>query len=98
VAGSAEAIAAGEQACADKTPAEVRDEFLPRGNTGEFQHELAERIPDYEKNPSFSFPAGQIAASIYENSLPSTKVAPYGFVGCVYSLSRVLKAELAPKE
>jgi hypothetical protein len=97
VKGSAGAIAAGEKACAGKTPLEAREEFLPRSDLSGFQREQVERIPDYEKSPSYSFPAGQLAASVYEKTLPPTEVAPYGFQGCVYALSRVLKARLAPK-
>jgi hypothetical protein len=98
VKGSAEAIATGEEACAGKTPLEVREEFVPESDLSDFLREQVERIPDYERNPSYSFPAGQLAASVYETTLPPTDQAAYSFQGCVYALAKVLEAELASKE
>ena len=97
VKGSAEAIEAGERACEGKTPVEVREEYLPKSTFDSFQREQATRIEEYEKNPTYNFPAGQIAASIYEKTLSHSPLASYGFQGCVYSLSKGLKARLESK-
>ena len=60
VKASAEALAAGEKACAGKTPIEVCEEFLPVSDLSGF---------------------GQLAASVYERSLPQTKPALCGCGG-----------------
>jgi hypothetical protein len=97
VKGSAVAIREGEESCAGKTPAEIREEYVPKSDLDSFQREEAGRIEGYEKNPTFNFPAGQIAASIYEKSLPKSSLKNFGFQGCVYALSEGLKAQLEGK-
>lgn len=97
IGNSAKAIAAGEAACAGKTPLEVSEEFLSKSELSNEQREAVKMIGHYEKHPSYSFPAGQIAAGVYENTLPEPGVAVYGYQGCVYALAQGLEARLAPK-
>jgi hypothetical protein len=98
VKGSAKAIAAGEKACRGRSPVEVKEEFFAeassRLNPG--QETMIEEIGRYEKlsGTETSFTAGQLAAGTYEATLPEA-VAIYGYQGCVYSLARGLKHELA---
>jgi hypothetical protein len=99
-AGTAKAIAAGRRACAGKTPVEVRDEFISAAESGaglnEGQKEMVEEIAKFEKQASHSpnFAAGQLAAGVYEATLPE-KERIGGYQGCVYELAVQLRKELA---
>ena len=90
---SAKAIKAGERECKGKTPLEVREEFIGESELSEDQAEVVNELERYEKNPSPSYPAGQLGALVYEKTLPEA-TANYGFQGCVYSLSLRVKREL----
>jgi hypothetical protein len=90
-------IAAGRKACKGKTPAEVIDEYLPQTSAKDFdadQEELIGGIGKYEQNPTADFAAGQIAAGVYEATLPTLQQRS-GYQGCVYELSVQLRRELA---
>jgi hypothetical protein len=101
---SAKAIRAGERACKGKTPIEVKQKFyadatedgtlVPNSPEGKMIGE----IPHFETQSSKSsaFVAGQLAADVYEASLPEAEAAA-GYQGCVYSLALRLKRELAPR-
>lgn len=95
-------IKAGEKACAGKSPAEVIDEFMPAAETqttfSEDQKQMIGEIAHYEKQASQSpdFAAGQLAAGVYERSLPETQ-GRSGYQGCVYQLALQLRRELAGK-
>ncbi len=93
VKGSAEAIKSGERECKEKTPLEVREEFIGESDLNEAQEEVVNELERYEKHPSPSYPAGQLGALVYEKTLPE-ETADYGFQGCVYSLSLGVKREL----
>ncbi len=95
--GSAKAIEKGEATCEGKTPIEIREAFIAEADLSEDQQEAVSELPRFEANPSPSFPAGQVAALVYQRSLPGEILPSYGFQGCVYALSLGLKAELAPK-
>ncbi len=100
----AKAIEAGERACKGKTPIEVKREFwaeatengtlVPNSAEGKMIAEL----PKYEAQSakSSAFVAGQLAADVYEATLPEAE-AGAGYQGCVYSLALRLKHELAPR-
>lgn len=93
-------IAAGRRACKGKTPAEVVDEFLPQTDVKDFdadQEELIGEIGQYEDNPTADFAAGQIAAGVYEATLPTIQQRS-GYQGCVYELAQQLRRELANKK
>lgn len=98
--GTAKAIAVGRRACAGKTPVEVRDEFISAAEGGaglnEGQKEMVEEIAKFEKQASHSpnFAAGQLAAGVYEATLPE-KERVGGYQGCVYELAVQLRKELA---
>jgi hypothetical protein len=96
--GSAKAIAAGEKACRGKSPVEVKEEFFAEANSRLLadQEKMINEIGRYEKRSRTepSFTAGQLAAGTYEATLPEA-VAIYGYQGCVYSLAKGLKHELA---
>jgi hypothetical protein len=94
VKASAAAIKAGERECRGKTPIEVREEFIAESELNEDQEEVVAELERYEKNPSPSYPAGQLGALVYEMTLPEA-TANYGFQGCVYALSLGVKRELA---
>jgi hypothetical protein len=103
VKGSAQAIAAGEAACAGKTPVEVERKYysiaVRKGAldpTSEQAKMIAE-IDRYAKNVARdpSFVAGQLAAGAYQATLP-TRIATFGYSGCVYVLARQLEKQLAP--
>ncbi len=104
VKGSAAAIKAGERACADKTPLEVKEAFYPVAieagglEAGSDKAKMIDDIETYAKQTSHdgSFVAGQLAAGAYEATLPEA-TARYGYQGCVYVLARRLKRELVPK-
>jgi hypothetical protein len=93
VKGSAKAIKAGERVCKDKTPLEIREQFIGESDLNEDQEKIVSELEHYEKTPSPSYPAGQLGALVYEMSLPEA-TATYGFQGCVYSLSLGVKREL----
>ncbi len=97
--GSAKAIETGEKACNGKTPLEVREEFIDESNLLEAQAEAVAELPKYEKQEATngSFAAGQLAALVYERSLPEDKLAIFGYQGCVYSLARGVERRLAPE-
>ena len=96
--GSAKAIAAGEDACRGKSPVEVKEEFFAEASSRLLtdQAKMIDEIGRYEKRSHTEpgFTAGQLAAGTYEATLPEA-VAIYGYQGCVYSLARGLKHELA---
>jgi len=90
-------IEAGRKACKGKTPSEVIDEFLPQAGASDFdesQEELIGKIGQYEQNPTADFAAGQIAAGVYEATLPELQQRS-GYQGCVYELAQQLRRELA---
>jgi hypothetical protein len=99
-AGAMKAIRAGEKACKGKTPTEVRDEFLGNAQEGgelnEGQEEMLNELPQFEKQARTSpdFAAGQLAAGVYEATLPE-RLARSGYQGCVYELALQLRRELA---
>jgi hypothetical protein len=97
VKGSANAIEAGEAACAGKTPVQVREQFIGSSDLSEDQIAAVARIEQYEKHPSYSFPAGQLAALVYGKTLAESALADYGYQGCVHALARELEEKLAPK-
>jgi hypothetical protein len=95
---SAAAIRAGEEACRGKTPLEVREEFIGESDLLDEQAELVEELPELEESAASNsaFITGQLGALVYERTLPE-EVARYGYLGCVYSLSLVIKRKLAPR-
>jgi hypothetical protein len=96
--GSAKAIAAGERACRGKSPVEVKEEFFAaaRSRLLADQEKMIDEIGRFEQRSRTEpgFTAGQLAAGTYEATLPEA-VAIYGYQGCVYSLAKGLKRELA---
>jgi hypothetical protein len=96
--GSAEAIAAGEKACRGKSPVEVKEEFFAaaRSRLLADQEKMIDEIGSFEQRSRTEpgFTAGQLAGGTYEATLPEA-VAIYGYQGCVYSLAKGLKHELA---
>jgi len=97
--GAAAAIEAGRKACKGKTPLQVREEFIgaAQGITDEQEAMIAE-LPKYEKQAATpNFVAGQLAAGVYEATLPEKK-AMAGYQGCVYELALQLRRELAKKQ
>jgi hypothetical protein len=99
VKGSGKAIKAGEKACRGMTPLEVREAFIGESNLLEPQAEMVAELPKFEKQEAEngSFPAGQLAALVYERSLPEDKLAQFGYQGCVYSLAKGAERRLAPE-
>jgi hypothetical protein len=97
---SAPAIKAGEKACGGKTPTQVKEEFYAaaKPKLAAEQTKMIDRIANFENNSptDASFTAGQLAADVYEATLPAA-VGQYGYEGCVYSLARGLERRLAPK-
>lgn len=97
--GAAKAIAAGQRACKGKKPSQVVDEFIGKarkeGVLNEGQEEMLEEIGHYEKQARTSpdFAAGQLAAGVYEATLPE-ELARSGYQGCVYELALQLRREL----
>ena len=98
--GAAAAIEAGRDACRGKTPEEVRDEYMAAGEAEagleEGQKEMLEEIDRFEKQGRYSpsFAAGQLAAGVYEATLPELQ-RNAGYRGCVYELAVQLRHELA---
>ncbi len=101
--GSKAAIAAGRKACVGKTPTQVREEFIGEakasGRLNSGQEKMVAEIAHYETHGGRSpdFVAGQLAAGIYEATLPE-KLSIAGYQGCVYELARQLERELAKKQ
>jgi hypothetical protein len=104
VKGSAAAIAAGRQACAGKTPVQVKEMYYPRAvamgklDPKSSQAMMIGHIDTYERHISSnqSFIAGQLAADAYQAILPKA-ISQFGYQGCVYALARQLEQRLAPK-
>jgi hypothetical protein len=98
--GAAKAIAAGRRACRGKTPEQVRDEFMAAAEAEagleEGQEEMLAELDKFEKQALHSpnFAAGQLAAGVYEATLPELQRMA-GFRGCVYELALQLRHELA---
>ena len=99
-AGAMKAIEAGRRACRGKTPTEVRDEFMAaaqeKGALNEGQEAMLNELSNFEKQARTSpdFAAGQLAAGVYEATLPERQ-ARSGYQGCVYELALQLRRELA---
>jgi hypothetical protein len=103
--GSARAIAAGKAACTGRTPVEVERRYYPiavrKGNLDP-DSDKAKMIAQIERfartsSRDSSFVAGQLAAGAYQATLP-TRIAAFGYQGCVYALARQLQRELAPRK
>jgi len=96
--GSGKAIVAGESACHGKKPQEVVEELLPaaRTNLSPEQEAMIAKIGSYEARASSDadFVAGQLAGDVYQASL-QTKLAQFGYQGCVYALAKQLEQRLA---
>ena len=93
-------IEAGQKACRGKTPAQVAGKYMPQARAADAvspeQEELVDQLGSYESNPTSDFAAGQIAAGIYEATLPELQQRS-GYQGCVYELALQLRQELANK-
>ncbi len=100
VKGSGAAIEAGEEACRGKTPLAIKEEFLAaaEGSLSPQQLRMIALIDRLERvspaNPSFA--AGQLAAGVYEATLPEA-IGRYGYQGCVYALVRALEGRLGSR-
>jgi hypothetical protein len=98
--GVQKAIDAGRSACKGKTPVQVRDEFIAEAEAGGSlnpgQEKMLANIGHYEKQAAGSadFVAGQLAAGVYEATLPE-QLRIYGYQGCVYELAQQLQKEIA---
>jgi hypothetical protein len=100
--GAQRAIDAGRNACKGKTPQQVRDEFMAEAeasgllNSG--QKKMLANIAHYEKQAATTtdFVAGQLAAGVYEATLPE-ELRIAGYQGCVYELAQQLLKEIAQK-
>jgi hypothetical protein len=98
--GAPKAIDAGRKACKGKTPKQVRDEFMAEAeasgllNSG--QKKMIANLARYEKQAATSpdFVAGQLAAGVYEATLPE-ELRISGYQGCVYELAQQLQKEIA---
>ena len=97
--GAAAAIEAGRKACKGKTPLQVREEFIGSAkNLSDEQEAMIGELPKYEKQAVTSnFVAGQLAAGVYEATLPEEK-ATAGYQGCVYELALQVRRELTKKQ
>jgi hypothetical protein len=95
---SGPAIRAGEQACQGKSPVEVKEEFYAQASPHLLpeQKEIIAEIGRFAKRSTKEpgFTAGQLGADVYKATLP-VRIATYGYQGCVYSLAKGLKHELA---
>jgi hypothetical protein len=89
---SAKAIAKGEKACHGKAPVEVTEQFLHQGHLSTEKREEVKKVRQYEEHPSYDFPAGQIAAGVYESAASET--TGFAYQGCVYMLARALEKRL----
>jgi len=94
--GAAKAIDKGEEACRNKSPREVEEEFLPAADLKPEEAKLASKLPAYEKQADEdpNFVAGQLAALVYERGL-AERAQTAGFRGCIYSLARHFEEELS---
>jgi hypothetical protein len=94
------AIDAGREACRGRTPVQVRDEFIAEAEAGGSlnpgQKKMLANIAHYEKQAAGSpdFVAGQLAAGVYEATLPE-QLRISGYQGCVYELAQQLQKEIA---
>ncbi len=95
VEGAPRALRNGERVCRGQTPRQIRERFIEESELSEDQASAVQELPRHEGNPSPNFVAGQLAALVYEKTLPADAVATYGFQGCIYALSLRLKRELA---
>jgi len=97
--GAAAAIEAGRKACKGKTPLQVREEFIGAAEgLSEEQEAMIGELPKFEKKAvTANFVAGQLAAGVYEATLPE-KQAIAGYQGCVYELALQVRRELAKKQ
>ena len=97
---STAAIKVGEKACKGKTPTQVEEEFIAaaKSKLAPEQTKMIDRIASFESHSptDASFTAGQLAADVYEATLPGV-VGQYGYEGCIYSLVQGLEHRLAPK-
>jgi hypothetical protein len=100
IKGSAKAIEQGERVCRGKRPIEIREEFIAESDLLPDQAEIVAELGKYEERyrSDPSFVAGQLAALVYERTLPEDELAMYGYQGCVYSLAKVLEQRLAPEK
>jgi hypothetical protein len=98
VSKSANVIRAGEGACRDKSPLEVKEEFYAVASSKLLpaQKQMIAEIGYWAKRSKRDegFTAGQLAADVYQATLPEA-VNRFGYQGCVYSLAQRLKHELA---
>lgn len=98
-AAAAAAIAAGERACAGRTPLEVKEAFYAEaeGYLEPEQTKMIARIGAYEAHAATdpSFVAGQLAADVYAATLEEEE-AQAGYRGCVHALAQGLERRLAP--
>jgi len=97
--GAAAAIEAGRKACKGKTPLQVREEFIEAAQgLSDEQKAMIGELPKFEKQAVTSnFVAGQLAAGVYEATLPERK-AMAGYQGCVYELALQVRRELSKQE
>lgn len=93
------AIDAGRAACKGKTPVEVRDEFLAEAEASGLlnpgQEKMLTQLEKLERQAAGSpdFVAGQLAAGVYEATLPEAR-RTYGYQGCVYELAVALEKKI----
>jgi hypothetical protein len=100
VGGAAAAIRAGEEACAGKTPVEVKEAFFPialeTGSLDRDSRRMIARIGEFEaritEEPSFT--SGQLAAAAYRATLPQ-RLATSGFQGCIYAMAKELERRVS---
>jgi hypothetical protein len=104
VSGSGAAIKAGERACRGKTPIEVKRAFYAKAISSGLQAnsdeaKMVRQIRAFEKatHAAPSFPAGQLAADVYQATLPA-KMAQYGYQGCVHALATGFKREVEKEQ
>ena len=95
---SAKVIKAGERACRGKSPLDVKQQFYAEASSKLLpeQKQMIAEIGHWESqgNRDEGFTAGQLAADVYQATLPEA-VNRFGYQGCVYSLALRLKQELA---
>jgi len=98
--GAQGAIVAGRKACKGKSPQQVRDEFMSEADASGLlnpgQKKMLANIAHYEKQAATTadFVAGQLAAGVYEDTLPE-ELRIAGYQGCVYELAQQLLKEIA---
>ena len=97
---STAAIKVGEKACKGKTPTQVKEEFIAaaKPKLAPEQTKMIDRIASFENHSptDASFTAGQLAADVYEATLPGA-AGQYGYEGCIYSLAQGLERRLASR-